>query len=133
MARLKCVVAVLACSFALVPAEGRSQGSDWTIPSDAAQLTSAAAPGPATLKKGLGLFRSNCEKCHGPQGKGDGRYRDPNRPPANLTESRASENPDGVLFYKIWNGKKPMPAFKSVMTRDDVWAVVEYTKSLRKP
>ena len=26
-----CVVAVLTCSFALVPAAGQSQGGDWTI------------------------------------------------------------------------------------------------------
>ena len=118
------MVAVLASSFALVAAPARPQGDDWTIPDDALRLTSPIAPTPAALKKGQDLFKSNCEKCHGSQGKGNGRYADPNHPPANLTESRASENPDGVLFYRIWNGKKPMPAFKSLMTKDDVWTVV---------
>ena len=48
--------------------------------------------------------------------------------------SRASRNPDGILFYKIWNGRKQpkMPAFKSDLSKDEVWAVVEYAKSLRK-
>ena len=55
--------------------------------------------------------------------------------PADLTlAARASANPDGVLFYKVWNGRSrpKMPAFKSQLTKDDVWAVVEYVKTLRK-
>jgi mono/diheme cytochrome c family protein len=133
MTQLKILVPLLVCSFVLGAAAARPQGNEWAIPIDAAQLTSPIAPSPAMLKKGHDLFRSSCEKCHGPEGKGDGRYADPNHPPANLAESDASSNPDGVLFFKIWNGKKPMPAFKSSMTRDDVWAIVEYAKSLRKP
>jgi mono/diheme cytochrome c family protein len=127
------IVVLPASSFALVAASPRPQGEGWTIPADAPQLTSPMTPTPATLRKGQDLFKSNCEKCHGPQGKGNGPYADPNHPPANLTESNASENPDGVLFYKVWNGRKPMPAFKSLLTKDEVWTVVEYAKSLRKP
>jgi mono/diheme cytochrome c family protein len=39
-----------------------------------------------------------------------------------------------VLFYKIWNGRTQptMPAFKGQLTRDEVWAVVAYVKTLRK-
>jgi len=130
---MSAIGAVLASSIALVAASARPQGEGWTIPADASRLTSPVAPTPATLKKGHDLFKSNCEKCHGPEGKGNGPYADPDHPPANLTESNASENPDGVLFYKVWNGRKPMPAFKSLLTKDEVWTVVEYAKSLRKP
>jgi mono/diheme cytochrome c family protein len=44
-----------------------------------------------------------------------------------------SRNPEGVVFYKIWNGRKDpdMPAFKSQMTKDEAWAVVAYAISLR--
>jgi mono/diheme cytochrome c family protein len=45
-----------------------------------------------------------------------------------------SRNPDGVMFYKIWNGRHDprMPAFKSEMTKEEVWEVVTYiTTSLR--
>ena len=57
-------------------------------------------------------------------------------PPADLTlAARAAANPDGIVFYKIWNGRSrpTMPAFKSQMTRDQVWTLVEYVKTLRKP
>jgi len=38
------------------------------------------------------------------------------------------------LYYKIMNGHPPaMPAFKSKLTKNDAWTLVEYVKSLRKP
>jgi mono/diheme cytochrome c family protein len=122
---------VLVLWVAFSVAAARAQGNDWTIPSDAATLASPVAPNAAVLKRGQELFKSNCEKCHGPLGRGDGRYADPQHLPADLTQSSAADNPDGVLFYRIWNGKKPMPAFKSTLTRDEAWTLVEYAKSLR--
>ena len=57
-----------------------------------------------------------------------------------LTQIKTDINPDGVLFYKIWNGHQPhagskgsMPAFKVQTTRDEVWRVIEYVKTLRNP
>jgi mono/diheme cytochrome c family protein len=37
------------------------------------------------------------------------------------------------MFYKVWNGRKapPMPPFKTTMTREEVWTVIEYARSLR--
>ena len=60
----------------------------------------------------------------------------PDHPPSDLTDgTRAARNPDGVMFYKIWNGRvRPkMPAFKTDVSREDVWTVIQYIKTLRKP
>jgi len=117
------------------PDQSAGNSVGWTIPENARQEKSPLSPTPAVLKKAQGIFESKCQKCHGPQGKGDGPDGDPEHKPADLTDaSRASRNPDGVMFYKVWNGRKDpkMPAFKSDLSRDDVWAVVEYAKSLRK-
>ena len=48
--------------------------------------------------------------------------------------SRAAKNPDGVIFFKAWNGrKKPkMPAVKDDLTKEQLWAVVAYVQTLRK-
>jgi mono/diheme cytochrome c family protein len=109
------------------------QNDAWTIPPDATQRSSPLSATPSVLKDGKSVFTSRCEKCHGADGAGNGPASDPKHPAANLTDaSHASENPDGVLFYKIWNGRKPMPAFKTELTRDKVWAVVEYVKSIRR-
>ena len=46
---------------------------------------------------------------------------------------RAARNSDGVVFYKIWNGRpKPkMPAQKDKLTKDQVWQIVAYAQTLR--
>jgi len=107
----------------------------WQIPENARDEKSPLTATPAVLKKGKSIYDSKCQKCHGPQGKGDGPDGDSEHKPADLTDaSRATRNTDGVLFYKVWNGRQDpkMPAFKSELGKDDVWAVVEYAKSLRK-
>ncbi len=123
-------VAALALAMSM---SGLAQGN-WQIPEGAAAEKSPLKPSPAVLKQGQALFMSNCQKCHGPEGKGDGPDSDPRMPAADLTDGfRAELNPDGVLYYRIFNGREPlMPAFKSTLTKDQVWQVVEYIKSIRK-
>jgi len=124
-----CVVAVTA---AQLPADAvaAANAAGWQVPDSAAQEKSPLSPDAVVLKKGKALFSSNCQKCHGTSGRGDGPYADPAHRPADLT---ASVTPDGVMFYKVWNGRKSpaMPAFKSMMSKEEIWAVVEYAKSLR--
>jgi mono/diheme cytochrome c family protein len=97
---------------------------------------SPLTPDDKVLKKGKSIFNENCATCHGQTGKGDGPTGDPQHPPADLTDAkRMAANPDGIMFYKIWNGRKApdMPAFKSRLTKEDVWTVIEYVKTLHQP
>jgi len=113
-----------------------AQSKAWTIPASAASEKNPLLSSPELLKHGESLYKSNCAGCHGKQGHGDGPNIDPKdrkHRPANLALSR---NPEGVVFYKIWNGRKDpdMPEFKSRMTKDDAWAVTAYvTGPLRSP
>jgi len=118
--------------FALTVLVG-AQAKTWTIPDGAANEKNPNASLLDIVKKGESLYKSNCAGCHGPTGLGDGPNvdkKDRAHRPANL---RMSRNPEGVVFYKIWNGRKDpdMPAFKSRMTKDEVWSVVAYAVSLR--
>jgi len=107
-----------------------ANAAGWQVPASAEQEKSPLSPTPSRLAKGKDLFLSNCQKCHGAGGRGDGPYGDPDHRPADLTEATSS---DGVMFYKVWNGRKApvMPAFKSTLTREEIWTVIEYAKSLR--
>jgi mono/diheme cytochrome c family protein len=111
-------------------------GSDgWNIPGGAATETNPVALNAGVLAKGKSLYKAKCQRCHGADGSGRGPDADPGRPPVDLTDGRrASRNPDGVMFYKIWNGRaKPkMPAMKSDIGSTDVWKVIHYVKTLRK-
>jgi mono/diheme cytochrome c family protein len=113
------------------------EGSDgWRIPESAATEQSPVPASPETIARGKQLYQSKCQRCHGPDGTGRGPDADPAHRPADLTDGRrASRNPDGVMFYKIWNGRaKPkMPAMKSDVSVTDAWMIVQYIKTLRKP
>jgi len=111
------------------------QYAGWTIPPGGKDEKSPLKSSADLMKKGKSLFTANCQKCHGPEGKGDGPDSDPSSPAADLTDDfRTPLNPEGVLYYKIWNGhSNDMPAFKSKLTKDEVWTLVEYVKSIRKP
>ena len=111
------------------------QDDGWAIPAEAAREANPIAVSDQVLAKGKDIYKSKCQKCHGATGIGNGPDADPKHKPGNLTDSsRASRNPDGVMFYKLWNGRKEpkMPAVRSEMSRDDVWTVIHYVKTLRK-
>ena len=112
-----------------------AQFTGWLIPATAKDETSPLTMSPDVLAKGKGIFIKNCQQCHGPEGKGDGPEADPQELPADLSdEFRAPLNPEGVMFYRVLNGRPPtMPAFKETLSKEEIWTVVEYAKSLRKP
>jgi mono/diheme cytochrome c family protein len=107
----------------------------WVIPPDADQEKNPFTGNAKALGAGKQLFGKNCQRCHGPGGKGDGPDADPDAmQDMDLTVARrAARNPDGIVFYKVWNGrKKPkMPAFKDDLTKEQVWQIVTYAQTLR--
>jgi mono/diheme cytochrome c family protein len=113
-----------------------SSGKGWTIPTGGSKEPNPIELSPEVLEKGKKVYENSCQKCHGKEGKGDGPDADPDMPPEDLTDpERAVRNPDGTMFYKIWNGRKSpkMPAFKSEgLTKDEVWQVIHFVKTFRK-
>ena len=117
--------------------EQKQSGSGgWTLPPDAESKKSPLTVDAKVLAAGKSVFKSKCEKCHGPNGLGDGPDADPDhQEDMDLTKaSRAAKNPDGVMFYKVSNGRKSpkMPAFKDSLNEEQIWSVVAYAKTLRK-
>lgn len=131
-APLLLTAAAVLCACIVAFAQG---GNGWQIPQAGRDEQSPLKPTPDVLQKGKSVFESRCKKCHGADATGNGPESDPDNPAADLTdEARAAVNPDGVLFYKVWNGRKSpkMPAFKTELSKEEVWSVVEYVKTLRK-
>lgn len=136
-ARLRTVLAWSCVTFAAGAvaareAPGHSEG--WQIPEGAEHERNPVPVDAATIASGQRLYRSKCQRCHGLDGTGSGPEADPDHAPGNLTDaSRAARNPDGVIFYKIWNGRtRPkMPAMKAELDRIEVWTVIQYVKTLR--
>jgi mono/diheme cytochrome c family protein len=108
----------------------------WTLPPEADATKNPLTVDAKVLATGKSIYKDKCQKCHGATGKGDGPDADPDaQEDMDLTRaSRAAKNPDGVVFFKAWNGrKKPkMPAFKDELAKDQLWSVVAYVQTLRK-
>ncbi len=134
------IVYVLAITFvtagqAQQDSNGGGKGG-WTLPPNAADQKNPLTPDAATLAAGKDVFHKKCERCHGPGGLGDGKDADPDvQQDMDLTVARrAARNPDGVVFFKVLNGrKKPkMPAQKDDLSTQQIWQVVTYVQTLRR-
>jgi mono/diheme cytochrome c family protein len=117
-------------------APSASSPSGWQLPADAAATKNPLTVDETVLASGKALFKDKCERCHGPAGLGDGEDADPDaQEDMDLTTpKRAARNPDGVVYYKVLNGRRrpKMPAFKEELTPEQIWTVVAYTQSLRR-
>jgi len=103
----------------------------WPVPEEAKQLKNPLQPTAPALKSARDVYADKCAHCHGDTGKGDGR--DANRydpAPTDLTDSKKMNlATDGELFYKISEGKKPMPVFKNKLSEDQRWELVLLIRS----
>lgn len=114
----------------------RSASRDgWKVPPSAASETSPFTATASVLAAGKKVYSSKCQRCHGASGKGDGQDAEKKyQKDMDLTvAARAADNPDGVVFYKVWNGRTnpKMPVFSEELSKEQVWAVVAYVQSLR--
>jgi len=111
------------------------RGGGWNIPPDARTEKNPLTVNDSVLANGKKLFASKCQRCHGASGKGDGPDGDPaHADDMNLTNpAGTARNPDGVVFYKIWNGRSSpkMPTFSEELTKDQAWSIVAYVQTLR--
>lgn len=118
---------ILAVAVALIVYAGIHQAPwSWPVPEEAKQLKNPLQPTPTALDSAKKIYPDKCANCHGTTGKGDGRDAaryDPQ--PADFTDpKRMTGVTDGELFYKISEGKKPMPVFKTKLTEDERWELV---------
>lgn len=103
----------------------------WVAPADADKKTNPIASDEKSIAKGKTLFTNTCLNCHGKKGKGDGpKSAELDKPVGDLTKDDFQKQSDGALFWKITEGRKPMPGFKKDMTEEQRWQVINYVRTL---
>lgn len=114
----------------------QAEAAGWQLPPHAEEKKNPHPVDEKLLAIGRSVFKDKCARCHGPGGLGDGPDADPDaRDRMDLTNpERAEPNSDGIVFYKVWNGRRrpKMPAFSAEIPEEQAWAVVAYVQSLRK-
>jgi len=87
------------------------------------------------VDSGRMLYIKHCETCHGTKGLGSGESEKGLAPsPALLAFMiKLPESVDPYLMWTIAEGGKPfgtdMPAFKNVLTADQIWQIITYMRS----
>ena len=104
----------------------------WEAPAEAKKVKNPVAKSAAVLAQAKKIFETNCVPCHGPKGLGDGPAAAalPVKP-ANWTSPATQSETDGELFWKITNGRGPMPPWKHLPEKDR-WAMVHLIRTFKK-
>jgi mono/diheme cytochrome c family protein len=88
-----------------------------------------------SLQRGEILCQLHCAVCHGQASQGDGPvvefWREDVRRPADLTEARIGEYPDGTLYRIIVQGIGGMPPLRENLTERQRWDVINYLRTLQ--
>lgn len=103
----------------------------WVAPARAAKKKNPIAADEASTAKGKMLYAKECLSCHGATGKGDGpAAKDLEKKPGDLSSAKLWEQSDGALFFKVTEGRKPMPSMEKTFSEEERWAVINYVRTL---
>lgn len=104
----------------------------WVAPPEAKNVKNPVARSDKVIADAKKTAEANCVACHGAKGVGDGPAAAalPVKP-ANWTSPAVQGESDGEIFWKITNGRGPMPPWKH-LSENDRWALVHYIRTLKK-
>lgn len=108
---------------------------DWPVPDEARALANPLPRNDDAIAAGEEHYKRRCASCHGDTGKGDGKATRFIKPaPADISTVEARDRmTDGEMFYKITEGKKPMPGMARTLSDEERWQVVHYLRTLQPP
>lgn len=105
------------------------------IPAEYQAAQNPLSPDAKTIDEGRALYLENCVSCHGTTGMGDGEAANSLSPSPALL-AYMIQMPMSVDEYMLWSisdgGAEfgtAMPAFKDVLTKDEIWKIVTYMRA----
>ncbi|MEO9886007.1 MAG: cytochrome c [Balneola sp.] len=133
LSKLKFFKAAFILLILIVPDGTQAQNSNWEVPKEAQKIENTLEKSERILNGGKQIFVQLCSVCHGKVGAGDGITAAALNPkPADLTSVAFQEQSDGTIYYKIREGRPPMPGFKTQLSEQQTWAIVHFIRSLKK-
>lgn len=121
------IAAAIVFSFAF------QQNKEWKAPESAKSKKTPISSNEASIAAGKKIYEKDCMNCHGKKGKGDGKdAANQDVTVADLSSVKVQAQSDGEIFWKISEGKKPMPSNKKDHSEDQIWQLVNYVRTLAK-
>ncbi|MBS1503491.1 MAG: cytochrome c, partial [Bacteroidetes bacterium] len=109
------------------------QRAPWVAPKTAQEVKNPFAGDKSVLADGKVLYTANCTPCHGNKGRGDGPAAAALNPkPADHSSVAVQNESDGALFWKLSEGRNPMPSYKKILTDKQRWELVNYIRTLSR-
>ena len=125
------IFAGLVVAVALVAAALAHGPNAWPIPEPAKKVPNPVKSNPQVLAAARKTYAEMCVQCHGEKGKGDGSEAMMYAvKPANFSDKHMlDEMSDGEIFYKMTEGRRPMPAFKNTLSEEQRWQLVHFVRT----
>lgn len=130
--RKKMVTVSLLLIIAIIGSAFFYQQKEWKAPASADAKKNPLTADAATIASGKAVYAKECQSCHGKKGKGDGpSAKDLDIPAGDFTKATTQSQSDGALFWKIAEGKKPMPSFKKKLNETQIWQSVIFMRTFK--
>ncbi|RMF95415.1 MAG: cytochrome c [Candidatus Schekmanbacteria bacterium] len=103
----------------------------WQAPEEAKKVKNPVPAVAESLERGRKNYIARCQVCHGEKGDGKGVLA-ASLPvkPANFTDKKMMDSmTDGELFWKITNGKGPMPSWKDTLKENERWDIINFIRT----
>lgn len=129
-------VMAVACT-AFVTSSVMAQGAPakpWPVPAEYKSKANPVAKSDASNAAGKTLYTKFCASCHGKTGLGDGvKARALETFPGDFSGAAYQNQTDGEHFYKTKFGRDEMPKYEGKVSDDDIWNMVNYMRTFKKP
>jgi mono/diheme cytochrome c family protein len=102
----------------------------WIVPDDQKGELATFRFTDEVVAKGAAVFAKNCQSCHGQPGKANWAKLVPE--PGDPASAKFQKDSDGELFYKISNGRGPMPQFRTILSEEERWQVIAYVRTFHQ-
>ena len=134
--KIKSRLALTCIVMAFIPLAAFSQQEKpkpWPAPAEFKTKANPVKSSAASVADGKEAYDKMCASCHGKKGLGDG-------PKGKLLDTSSGDfssaafqgMSDGELFWKTKTGRGDMPSYKAKLTDEEIWATVNYMRTLKK-
>src|SRR5580704_16861332 len=110
-----------------------AQNPPWVAPKESDNLKNPLSGNTTVLPDAKALYIANCGPCHGDKGRGDGPAASGLNPkPADHSSVAVQNESDGAIFWKLSEGRAPMPGYKKIFSDQQRWELMNYIRTLAR-